>query len=283
MAKSNSQQYRDEVGGPIAIRLLFALVVLIAGIFAAPPAISQAGDSKVGIVVMHGKSGSPARLVSELASALDRDGILVANLEMPWSGRRQYDVNVSAAEAEVDAALSSLRSKGAQKLFVAGHSQGGVFALYYGSKHPVNGIIAIAPGGDPDSPVFRDRLGSTVALARKLVADGKGEEKAELSDFEGSRGLFTVNAAPSVYLTWFEPDGAMNQLRAMRSIDRTIPVLYIVPTNDYPGLLQLKNLFGYLPRNPHTRLYEPRASHREAPSASSREIAAWTAAVAKAQ
>ncbi|NNU42411.1 hypothetical protein [Ramlibacter montanisoli] len=78
----------------------------------------------IAVVVMHGKGGSPARHVNGLASFLEQRGYLVANLEMPWSGRREYDVPVDAAEKEVDAALDAMRARGAGKVFVAGHSQG---------------------------------------------------------------------------------------------------------------------------------------------------------------
>ena len=69
-----------------------------------------------------------------------------------------YDVDVAAADQEVDAEIAGLKAKGAQKIFVAGHSQGGVFALHYGSVRPVDGVIAIAPGGHVGSQAFRQRV-----------------------------------------------------------------------------------------------------------------------------
>lgn len=54
----------------------------------------------MGIVIMRGKGGSPSRYVSDRAQALEGKGYLVANIEMPWSGRRDYDVDVSAAESK---------------------------------------------------------------------------------------------------------------------------------------------------------------------------------------
>lgn len=57
---------------------------------------------KIGIVIMHGKGGSPSKHVSDLASNLEGKGYLVANIEMPWSGNRNYDVSVSDAENEVE-------------------------------------------------------------------------------------------------------------------------------------------------------------------------------------
>lgn len=239
--------------------------------------------TKIGIVIMHGKGGSPTKHVSDLAIALEKKGYLVANLEMPWSGSREYDVNVSAAEEQVEAALSSLRSKGAQKVFVAGHSQGGVFTLHFAGKHAVDGIICIAPGGSVGSQVFREKLGNSVARARKMVAEGKGNEKSQFDDHEGKKGTFSVVTTAAVYLTWFDPDGAMNSKRAAAAVNPQVPILWIVAQRDYPGLRKTNiPLFDSLPKNPHTRLFEPSADHLSAPYASIDEIVRWTAEVAGA-
>lgn len=253
-------------------------VMLAAGI--AQPAVAQSPPPKIGIVIMHGKGGSPARLVADLASALESKGLLVANPEMPWSGRREYDASVADAEKEVESALGSLRAKGAAKLFVAGHSQGGVFALYFGNKHAVDGIIAIAPGGNVANALFREKLGESVEQARKLVAEGKGHEKARFFDYEGAKGAFPVLSAPAVYLGWFDPDGAMNQTLAVKSMQPQMPVLFIAPTGDYPGLFKIRQaMFDALPSHPLSKLYEPNATHTGAPTASIDEILRWTAEV----
>lgn len=248
------------------------------------PAMAETGALRIGVVLMHGKGGAPTQLVADLAVALEGQGWLVANLEMPWSGRRDYDADVGAAEREVETALKSLRDQGAQKLFVAGHSQGGVFALYFAGKHTVDGVIAIAPGGNVGNQLFREKLGETVDLARQLVAAGKGDEKARLADYERATGSYPVITTPAVYLTWFDPTGAMNQTLAIQTINPKVPVLYVAPSNDYPGLLKIKQqMFGALPANPQTRLYEPNASHVGAPSASVQAIVDWATAVANAR
>jgi pimeloyl-ACP methyl ester carboxylesterase len=236
--------------------------------------------SQIGIVIMHGKGGSPTGHVAPLASALDAKGYLVANIEMPWSGSRSYDAAVADAEAQVESALDKLRSKGARKLFVAGHSQGGLFALHFGGKHSVDGIIAIAPGGNAASPTHREKLGASVAQARRLIADGKGNDRTRFLDFEGSRGTYSVVCTPANYLSWFDPDGAMNELMAVRRMNPQVPVLFVVPTGDYPPLQNAKQLlFGALPPNALTELYEPASSHLDAPSASVKEIERWIAKV----
>lgn len=238
--------------------------------------LCDAASPKIGIVIMHGKGGSPAKHVNGLASALEEKGYLVANLEMPWSGRRDYDVDVAAAEQEVEAALAALGGKGAARLFVAGHSQGGVFALYFGTRHVVDGVIAIAPGGDVSSPAFREKLGPHVERARQLIADGKGAEKDKFADFEGAKGVYPVVTTASAYFSWFDPAGAMGQAGAPKNINPKVPVLYIAPTDDYPTLTKAKKpKFESLPAHPLTRLYEPSASHLGAPSASRDEIVRW--------
>jgi len=248
-----------------------AALLLFAG-----AAMAQTTPQAIGVVVMHGKGGLPTRHVAELASGLEAKGHQVANIEMPWSGNRNYDVNTAAAEAEIDAALTDLRAKGARRLFVVGHSQGGTFALYYGSKHAVDGVISIAPAGSTVSQAIREKLGDSREEARKLVAAGKGGEIARLMDFEGGKGTYTIACKPDNYLTWFDPDGAMNLTKSIRSMRPETPVLLVVPKNDYPGLLKAKQAnFDALPRNPRTRLYEPDATHAGAPTASRDEVSRW--------
>jgi pimeloyl-ACP methyl ester carboxylesterase len=231
---------------------------------------------------MHGKGGSPNGYVSGLAITLEKHGFLVANLEMPWSDRRDYDVNVDIAEKEVDSALDLLRNKGAQKLFVAGHSLGGGFALCFGSRHVVDGVIAIAPGGNVSTKKNQGRYADSLALARNRIAEGKGDVKIKLMDYEGSRGEYPVIAPPSSYLSWFDPEGLMNQNEALRNMNPAIPVLYISPTNDYPELRKGKQaMFDALPKNPYTKLYEPNSTHKDAPSISANEIIYWVTSVAR--
>ena len=261
----------------------FALSIPILSFVFSQPALAETPALKIGIVVMHGKGGAPSKIVADLASGLAQQGYLVSNLDMPWSGHRQYDVPVSVAESEVETALSGLRKQGAQKVFVAGHSQGGVFALYFGTKHTVDGIIAIAPGGSSNSMIFREKLGPSVDKARKLIADDQGEVRVSLTDFEGSKGSFPVITTPLAYLSWFDPEGAMNQTKSVQNMNPTTPVLFIAPSNDYPGLLKMKQkMFDALPKPTGTKLYEPNSSHLDAPTASTQEIITWTSSIATA-
>lgn len=242
---------------------------------------AMADTPKLGIVIMHGKGGSPAKYVTDLASALEEKGYLVANLDMPWSAKRDYDADVMAAESQVEEALATLRAQGAQKVFVAGHSQGGAFAIHLAGTHAMDGVICIAPGGSVASNIFKEKLAGSVARARQLVAEGKGDEKTRLEDFEGSKGRYPIITTPAIYLSWFSPEGAMNIKRAVNAANPGIPVLWIVAERDYPGLRKFNiPLFDSLSRTPHTKLYEPASDHLGAPTASIDEIVRWTREVA---
>jgi pimeloyl-ACP methyl ester carboxylesterase len=244
-------------------------------------ASAQTKTTNIGIVIMHGKGGSPARLVNTLAEALEGKGLLVASLEMPWAGNRNYDKDITGAEQEVSAALNDLRGKGAKKVFIAGHSQGAVFALHYAGKHPVDGLIIIAPGGNVGTRFYQQKVGTSVERARSLIASGKGNERDGFDEFEGGKGNWTVNTTAAIYFSWFDPDGAMNQMKSSRALPQTLPVLHVAPTSDYPALQRSRQaMFDALPDHSLKRLYEPDTDHRGAPAASADEIARWTAEVA---
>ena len=266
-------------------RLVRALTrLLLAAVTAVLPIAAAAQSESIGIVIMHGKGGSPQRLVIELAKGLEAKGFLVANLEMPWSGKRNYDVTTAKGEEEVAAALADLRAKGAKKVFVCGHSQGGVFALHLAAKVAADGFITIAPGGNVATRFYSEKIGSSLARARQLVAEGKGNVPTPLQDYEGSKDAYEILAVPAAYVTWFDPAGAMDMERAVRVVSPRAPVLWVAPTRDYPGLIKGSlPLYRTLPKNPLTRLYEPNADHRGAPAASVEEVARWTQEVANSQ
>jgi len=94
-------------------------------------------------------------------------------------------------------------------------------------------------------------------------------------------GTTTVHTTAAIYITWFDRDGAMNQWKSSAALPASLPVLHVAPTSDYPGLLRAKReMFNALPSNPQTKLYEPDATHRSAPTVALDEIVRWTGEIA---
>ena len=265
---------------PQAIRRALALILTLLGLLFSPASAFSAEPSEVAVVVMHGKGGSPGRFVNELATTLKDAGFQVANLEMPWSGRRDYDVDMKSADDEITRALDAMRAKGARKVFVAGHSQGGLFAVRYAEMHKVDGVIPIAPGGQVNARTFVNALGEHVNKAKAMIAEGKGDEKAAFGDYEGSRGTNTIHTTAAIYQDWFDPETGLTS-HAYRRVQAGTPVLYVAPTRDYPGLKRIKRtLFEGLPPHPLTRMSEPDSKHLDAPTAAAGDIVAWIKLVA---
>jgi hypothetical protein len=108
-----------------------------------------------------------------------------------------------------------------------------------------------------------------------MVAEGRGNEKADFLDYEGSRGTNSITTTAAIYLSWFDPNGAHTS-RAYRNVKAGTPVLYVAPTRDYPGLQKGKRQnFEALPVSPQTRLYEPDSDHMNAPAATASEAILW--------
>jgi esterase/lipase len=256
---------------------LFALAPAIA---ADAPAAAASGGVPLGIVIMHGKGGSPNGWVAPLANYLHDNGYTVENIEMPWSGRRDYDVGVQHADDEVTAAVARLRAQGAKKIFVAGHSEGGAYVLYWGRHHPSDGIIAISPGSGISGPPQQE-IEKYLGRARELVAQGKGDEKTRMMDHEKTKGFYPIITTPKAYVEWFDPKGPMNMMRSIRGWSPDVPLLLISATGDgEPLAKRVDEIYAELPPNPHNHFFRASGSHYEAPFASAKEILRWTEEVA---
>jgi dienelactone hydrolase len=118
----------------------------------APEALVDTGGPKIGVVVLHGEGDDPYGQTLRFTRTLIRDGFLTDSPEMPWSARRAYDAGLDGTVKEIDAAVTRLKSRGAQKIFVAGHSLGASAAVRYARLRRVDGLIALAPGHLQDGP-----------------------------------------------------------------------------------------------------------------------------------
>ena len=260
------------------VRILVA-AVLFAIFHGAPPVLA---DPTVGVVVMHGKGGSPARLVAPLAEYLADQGFAVANLEMPWSKTRDYNDPLAVAFAEIDTAIEKMRAAGATKFFLAGHSLGGAFAAFYATTKPLTGLVLIAPGGDVSTTFWKNKIAGSMQKARDMVVAGKGSEVSDFLDFEGSKGEYPIRLTADNYIAWFEADGPFNPRRNYQALPAELPVLYVSPTDDYKALLKFRDeLFALIPGGPLTEMYQPNADHKGAPQAAREKIADWMRAAAK--
>ena len=248
--------------------ILFSLITALIG------HIAPAAGDDLGVVLLHGKGGSPSGYVRELASALQSKGHLVSTPMMPWAQNRIYDASFDEAMREIDREIDSLRQKGAKFVVVAGHSLGANAALgYASSRNSAGGIIALAPAHTPELPVFIKRVGQDVRRARDLVATGKGKEKYRFSDVNQGRAMEVASTA-EVYLSWFDPDGPAVMPKSATSFKVPTPLLLVVGSHDRTA--QGKDyIFDKAPPHPKSRFVTVPADHFAVPSAAIEEVVTW--------
>lgn len=245
---------------------------------------SLAAADKIGLVLMHGKLSSPSKpFFSELETKLAGRDILVDAPEMPWSANRRYDKSYEQAMEEIAASIKRLRDRGASKVVVGGHSMGAAAALIYGARHPVDGLLLLAPGHHPQSNSLRGRFAESVARARALAAAGKGDDKEEFNDFDASQTppAFTISTTPRIYLSYFDPDGIANTLVAAGKIPATVPVLWVDGTNENPGLKGYGQKVYAAIGSSASQHVEVTATHVTVLRDSSAEVLAWLGGLKK--
>ena len=71
---------------------------------------ASAHGETVGVVMMHGKHGTPAQL-QQLAGAIADAGFAVERPEMCWSAARIYDRTYLECFADIDAAAARLKER----------------------------------------------------------------------------------------------------------------------------------------------------------------------------
>lgn len=250
--------------------------VLALLLFMAATSVAQAAE-KVGIVLMHGKRGTPEH-VQILADDLRHDGYLVVTPDMPWSKDRAYDRTLEDAHKEIDQAFAALRAQGATRLVVAGHSMGANMAIGYAATHPdIDAVMALGPGQTVESPLFVEKLGASVSEAKALINDGKGDTPATFADLHLGK-TSTVEVTPRIYLSYFDPDGLANMPKTAAKI--SVPFLWTVGNQD-------KNMLdrgpGYAFQrsggNPLNRYAIVQSDHMGTPTASNLVVLEWLSTV----
>ena len=255
----------------LCIFLTLATTAILAPAF--PALAAEAGP--MGVVVMHGKQGSPDAYVADLATALRAAGFLVAVPEMPWSRRRAYAVSYQDAMQEIDAAVQDLRSKGAKGIAVVGHSLGGNAALAYAAQHPdLAAVVCLAPGHNPERERVRDLNAAAVQKARELAAAGHAGESVRFTDTNLGK-TFDVVLPAGVFLSYFDPDGLANMPHNAAALSPQVPLLWVVGQRDPLSKLGRDYAFSRAPANPSSRYVEVDADHLHVPLAAAGLVVDW--------
>jgi len=231
-----------------------------------------AASSEVGVVLVHGKWGSPQSMLP-LARDLESRSHLVSNAEMAWSGRRLYDVDYPAALKEIEQQVRQLRASGAQRVVVAGQSLGSNAAVAYASSgFDLDGLVILSPGHFPEGGMGR-RLRASLERARGMVAANRGTASASFDDInQGKQRSITISA--NTYVSYFDPDGLGAMTKNIKKLSKAVPVLLVIGTAD-PFYPESKAMFDSAPPHASSRYVALDADHFNLPKSAADEILKW--------
>ena len=252
------------------MRLKLRAYVLAAFFFIAA-SVCNAADK--GIVLLHGKDGTPSN-VGTLADAIRKSGFIVVTPDMPFSRNRQFDKSWEDCVPEIDNAVAFLRKQGAQTIFIGGHSLGASMAIYYGTVRDVAGVLAIGPGGN--SGQVGRLVMNEVERAHKLVAEGKGDNTDVFDDYnQGIR--HTRRTTARIYLSYDDPEGAAVIPKNAATLKPGTPLLWVVGTKDPIYERGPSFAFEKAPPNDRNKYVVVEAGHLETPydTEAIRQIVEW--------
>lgn len=248
--------------------LLFFVIV-----FSAP---LQAQD-KLGIVLMHGKMGSASdnSPIGQLADYLRAENMIVLAPDMPWSGDRGLDKTYEDSMLEIDELVEKLKTQGATKVVVGGHSMGANAAIGYGSRREgLTGILAIAPGHIPEVMGYQRRIDHDYRRAQTMVDAGKGKEEDDFKDRnQGSNSEIEVTA--EIYLSWFDPEGPAVMPENIFSLKPNTPVMWIVGEGDRMNKRGSEYAFENAPEHPKNAYVVVDGGHKDTPENGQEQISNW--------
>jgi len=262
-------------------RVFLALAALVAA--CVMPRIGVAAPAgrlaDFGIVFLHGKGAWPGAFNGGILSALRDEGALTATPEMPWSFHRRYGATYDEAMTEIDAAVATLKNKGARRIVVIGHSLGANAAIGYAARRPneLAGVVALSPGHLPEVGDMRAFVAGAVARAKTLVAEGKGDVTQTFPDMAQGIPLI-AHATPRVYLSWFDPDGPAvipKNAAAIGAAPHPVPLLWVVGKLDPIDRRGPDYAFAAAAKNPKSKYIEVFAGHLTAPMAARGQVVAW--------
>src|SRR3954468_7890646 len=255
---------------------LFICSIVLAVLVAAPGHAQE----RLGVILLHGKQSSPTDNRSGLptiASNLESAGHEAIVPAMPWGagGWEKIGLTVEDVFGLIDGYAATLRSQGAQRIVVGGHSLGANIALSYAvERGGVAGVVMAGPGHSPGGTYRSESGRKAIDRAAEMVKAGQGG--ASFTGPDNNQGSsITISTTAAVYLSWLNPRGKASMDAQAPRLPATIPLLLVIGEKD-PAFGRAKTAF-YDPaaKNAYSKYVVVGADHVQTPFAASKQIVDW--------
>jgi carboxylesterase len=142
------------------------------------------GDDRIGVLLLHGFTGSPASM-RPWGEQLAQRSWTVRVPRLPGHGTRWQDMNITRWQdwySEADRNLRELTSR-CDQVFVGGLSMGGSLALRLAQEHPqaISGLVLVNPSVHTERldrhllPVVKHLVGSFPGISNDIAKPGVDE------------------------------------------------------------------------------------------------------------
>jgi len=232
--------------------------------------------AQTGVLLLHGKAHG-TNSIDQLSNELISAGFLVEKpSSTPWSPKRIYDRTYLDTLKELDTSIEKLRAAGASRIVVGGHSIGANVALgYAANREDLAGVIIIGAGHFISGNFMGKKLKGDVSRANKMIASGKGKEKANFDDIN-QRKTTERSVTADIYQSWFDPDGPANIRNNTANLSVELPVLWIAGKDDKVASKVLKRLaYDKMASHPKNRFVIVDGGHKETPAKAGEIVINW--------
>jgi pimeloyl-ACP methyl ester carboxylesterase len=178
--------------------------------------------------------------------------------------------------SEIDGHVEALKTAGAKRVYVGGHSLGAVAAAGYAARYDdIDGIILLAPGHFTAWPGFHRRFIDDLAKAESMIAAGKGGETTSFGDINAGKTT-SRRLTADIFYSWFSDTGPAEFVANMQSVKGGIPILYVAGSQDrIPQTSNRAYAFDLAPRNPRSEFTIIDASHLDVPRRADGVVIDW--------
>ena len=162
---------------------------------------SSDGDDRVGVLLLHGFTGSPASM-RPWGQALAERGWTVRVPRLPGHGTRWQDMNITTWEdwyAEADRNIRDLKAS-CHSVFVCGLSMGGALTLRLAEQHgdDIRGIVLVNPAVHTERrdrhllPVVKHLVGSFPGISNDIAKPGADEVAYDRTPLKAAHSMMSL-------------------------------------------------------------------------------------------